>query len=85
MATQAITLNIDTTLLPTVVAALCWQGMYQTSVPDPQNPGQTMPNPVTPNQFAKQQLINYIRNTVVGYQQGQAQQSIQPPSASLIN
>ncbi len=77
MATTPITLNIDNTLLPTAVSALCWKGGYQATI-------NGQPNPQTTAQFAKQQLGTYVKNAVVDYQAMQAQQAIVAPDPSLI-
>lgn len=84
MATTAITLNIDTTILPDTIAALNWQAGYQAQIPDPSNPGQLMANPVTPAQNAKIALKNHVLNAVTEYHNMQAVQASAVPNASLI-
>lgn len=39
---------------------------YQAQVPDPQNPAQMIPNPVSKGAFVKQQIIAFVKQTVAG-------------------
>ena len=84
MPTTAITLNIDTTLINEAVDALCTQGGYRATLPDPNNAGQTIPNPQTKNQFAKQQLRDFVRNAVLEQRNRAAQAANQPVDEGLI-
>ena len=82
MATTPITLNVDTTLLPTMINALCWSGGYQPIVPDAN--GNAVANPITKAQFAKQMIITYALNATQNYNMAQAAQAVTPPSTTLI-
>ena len=62
-----ITINIPNANLPEVADALAWAGRYQELVPDPDKEGQFIDNPVTKNQFAKMQVIKYMKNSVKEY------------------
>lgn len=89
MATTAITLNIDSTLLPTAANALAWKGGWKPTITDtnPQSPTyqQQIPNPVTKNAFAKQQIISHVMNAIADYQAMQAVQAVVPPASNLIS
>jgi hypothetical protein len=91
MATTPVTfsLNIDDSLIDTATAALCWKGGYQPEVtdPDPESPtyGQQIANPVTPEDGAKQAVINFILNQVTEYSNRQALAAVTPPDSSLIS
>ena len=83
MPTVPVTLNFDSTILPTAANALAWKGGYQPTITNAD--GTTSPNPVTKNQFAKQQLIAYVMNCIADYQAMQAQQAVVAPDSSLIS
>lgn len=87
--TVTFTLNIDSTLVPTVTTALCALSGYQATVTDndPNSPtyGQQIANPVTPEDGAKQAVINYILNQVTEYNNRQALLAVTPPDSTLIS
>ncbi len=45
---------------------------YQATIPDPSNPGQTIPNPETASAFMRRMLMNFVKDTVKGYEASQA-------------
>lgn len=59
-----INLTIPDAHINRVTDALCASGGYQAQIPDPANPGQTIPNPVGKPAFAKSVVSNWIRNVV---------------------
>lgn len=63
-----ITIQIPDAQMANVVEAFTKQYGYQDTIPDPANPGQTIPNPETKNQFVQKMIRNYIKETVAGYQ-----------------
>ena len=68
-----VTINIGNADLPTIVSAFSAIYGYQANIPDPNNPGQTIPNPVTPQEFARQQIIRYVKDVTRQYLQEQSQ------------
>ena len=59
-----ITITIPNPVLPRVVDAIATEYGYQANIPDVGNPGQFIPNPETKNQFAKKQVIEFLKRTV---------------------
>jgi hypothetical protein len=47
---------------PLIVAAFAAAYGYQPTIPDPNNPGNTIPNPVSPEKFAEQCVVAYVRD-----------------------
>lgn len=41
---------------------------YQPTIPDPQNPTQTIPNPEGLNAFSKRMVARFIKDVVKGYE-----------------
>ena len=39
---------------------------YQETLPDPQNPGKTIPNPETRGQFCKRMIASFVKDVVAG-------------------
>lgn len=85
MAQVTFALNIDDSLVAEATAALCWKGGYQVQVPDPENPGQTIANPATPEDGAKQAVNGFILNAITDYKNMQALQAVTPPAGNLIS
>lgn len=79
MATTAITINIDNTIISEAVTALCTLGGYQATLPD----GTT--NPQTQNQFAKQQIIAFVKNQILENRNRTAQSGVSAPADSLFS
>jgi hypothetical protein len=77
MATTAITLNVDSTILPTAIAALNWASGYTGT--------DASGNTITPAQGAKAAIIAHVYNCIANYQAMQAQQAVQAPSNTLIS
>lgn len=48
---------------------------WQANVPDPQNPGQTMPNPITRAKWLDNKIDAYVRATVRDYRLAVARQT----------
>lgn len=68
-----ITLNIPNEHLTEVAEALAFVGGYQETIDG-------SPNPVTKNQFAKVQVIKYVKNAVKEYRAQQALASVVEPN-----
>lgn len=85
MATTPVTINIDNTLITEALNALCAQGGYSATIPDPQDAGQTIANPVTKAAFAKQVIRDYVRNAVYEQRNRAAQAANQPVDPTLIS
>lgn len=63
-----ITIQIPDAQMQNVVDAYTKQFGYQDTTPDPANPGGTIPNPETKQQFVQRMIRNSIKETVAGYQ-----------------
>lgn len=63
-----LSFSIPDVILPEAIEAFCNSYGYHATIPDPDHPGQTIPNPVTPGQFTQQCIINYGKEVVKGYQ-----------------
>ena len=85
MATTPITINIDSTLITEAITALCFQGGYQTQIPEPANPGSFIANPQTQGTFAKQMVINYVKNIIVEQRRRNANAAVVAIDSSLIS
>jgi hypothetical protein len=64
----SITFTTDYSLFDLFVQAACTSYGYRDMVPDPANPGQLIPNPQTPQQFAQQKVVEYCVEVVRAYQ-----------------
>jgi hypothetical protein len=84
MASTSITFTTDSSLFDLFVQAACVSYGYRDTIPDPANPGQLIPNPQTPQQFAQQKVIDYCLEVVRAYQtELAAQQARKTASDSL--
>ncbi len=63
-----ISISVPDAIAARVTADMCYYNGYQSQVPDPNNPGQTMPNPITPGQFVKNCIKQYVLNCCVAYE-----------------
>jgi hypothetical protein len=68
MPSTSITFTTDSTLFDLFVQAACASYGYRDTIADPANPGQIIPNPQTPQQFAQQKVIDYCVEVVRAYQ-----------------
>lgn len=64
----AITITIPDAVITRVLDALSLGRGYQTEIPDPDNPGQTIPNPASKANYAKAQLKSFVRSEVRSYE-----------------
>lgn len=79
MAVNLLSLDVaDAATRNRIVDALCAVNGYQAQVPDPVNPGQVIPNPVTKAAFAKEHVKAYLKATVLSYERSQAATSAAP-------
>jgi hypothetical protein len=84
MPSTSITFTTDSTLFDLFVQAACASYGYRDTIADPANPGQIIPNPQTPQQFARQKVIDYCVEVVRAYQtEVAAQQARKAASDSL--
>lgn len=63
----SITFSFPDESAPLIAAAFCNTYGYQTQVPDPANPGQLIPNPQSPDEFARQKVADYVRDVCRAY------------------
>lgn len=63
-----ITIQIPDAQMQRVMDAFTKQFGYQDTIPDPDNLGQTKPNPETKQQFVQKQFRTYIKDVVAGYE-----------------
>jgi hypothetical protein len=70
-----ITISIPDAAMPRIVDAFTKQFGYMDTIPDPANPGQTIPNTETKNQFVQKMIRNHIKDTVAMYEGMQASQT----------
>lgn len=63
----SITFTTDQALLDLIVEAACALYGYQARVPDPSDPGGTIPNPQTPGQFAQQTIVRFCNDMVAAH------------------
>lgn len=50
-----------------IIDAVCYMGGYQDTVPDPNNPGSTIPNPQSKQAFFNKRLIEFLRDNYKAY------------------
>jgi hypothetical protein len=76
--------DIPDTIATETIDALCWQFGYKETVPDPGNPGSTMPNPETRGQFAKRQGAIWFKSRLIAYRENVAKGNVDrnPPEIS---
>lgn len=68
MPTTSITIDITTpTAIPIshVVDVLSAYWGYMPTIPDPANPGQSIPNPQTKAQFLKRRIAQFVKDSYV--------------------
>lgn len=63
-----ITFNIPDGSQVRALNATVYLNGYRDTVPNPQNPGQTIPNPVSKLQFFKSVIINQIKENIRAYE-----------------
>lgn len=68
-----ITINIADSDLSRVVTDICGYYNYQSTILD--NSGNPIPNPQTPNQFARAMIVQGIKNICAVYESSVASQS----------
>lgn len=64
---KTISLSCEDAAFDLAATALCVAYGYQPTVPDPDHPGQTMTNPVTPGEFARARIVDFIKDVTRGY------------------
>jgi len=67
-----LTLNIKDALLEKEKDAIAIMGGWSETIADPENPEVTIPNPVSKDQFFKQQIKTWLRNQAVEHANRQA-------------
>lgn len=78
----SITFTTDTEALMQLTAAACSVYNYQAMLPDPDNPGKFLPNPVGPAEFATNVIISFCKEVVKTYQVQQAVKAAQAKAAA---
>ena len=78
MATTSVTININTpadiTVAQVVDTVSTYWG-YQTNIPDPANPGQTISNPQTRGQFVKARIAQFVKDSYIAARASQGADS----------
>jgi hypothetical protein len=64
MATLSFSFDTGTVPVARIIDAMALEYGYQATIPDPANPGQTIPNPQTKAQFGKAQIGRIIKEAV---------------------
>lgn len=73
MATTDVTITITTPTgvsISQAVDTLSTYWGYQATIPDPVNPGQTIPNPQTKGQFVKQRIARFVKDSYLAAKAG---------------
>lgn len=60
--------------------ALCGLYNYQATIPDPADATKTIANPETKAQFAKRQVAEFVKQSVVAWETQQAQAAVAKPT-----
>jgi hypothetical protein len=81
-ATQSLCVTIPTAQAPRVLNGMAGAYSYQAAIPDPAHPGQTVPNPETKTQFAQRALVQFVRESVRGYEATQAGEAARSSKAA---
>lgn len=81
-ASKVITL--PDAVMAATMQAICALNGYTPTIPDPDNPGQSIENPVGPAQFAVQKSVEHWRAQALTYAQKQAQDDIAAALASKL-
>lgn len=64
MATLTFSFDTGSVPLSRIVDGIAKVYGYQTTIPDPNNPGQTIPNPETKAEFGRKQVRKFIVDAV---------------------
>ena len=63
----SITFSFPDEAVPLIAQAFCDSYGYRSTIPDPDSPGKTIPNPQTPAEFTRQKVVDYVREVCRGY------------------
>jgi hypothetical protein len=85
MPSTSITFTTDSSLFDLFIQTACASYGYRTTVPDPTNPGQLIPNPQTPAQFAQQKVIDYCVEVIRAYQMELAAQQARKTASDNLD
>jgi len=68
-----ISITVPDALVPRIQSAFALSYEYKAQIPDPQNPGQTIPNPENMAAFLRRILKEFMRDVVIEQEAGAAQ------------
>lgn len=83
MATLSFSFDTGTVSLTRIVDAMAITYGYQANIPDPANPGQTIPNPQTKAQFARAQIRRIIIEAVRNAEAQQAREQAEAGATTI--
>lgn len=63
-----ITFTVPDAVATRIIQSTCYVNGYQDNVPDPQNPGQFIPNPVSKVAFLKSIIIEMLKSNLKAYE-----------------
>lgn len=62
-----------------------WGESWPSTIPDPNNPGQTIPNSQTKPDFAVDEMVRVLREKVTAYEDRQLRMAIVVPNSPVLN
>lgn len=80
-----ISITIPDEIAQRVIGAFCDKYGYKDQIPDPNNPGQWIPNPVTKAQFAKDCLKQFVKAVVMSYESTKAAEDARLVASNSVN
>jgi len=69
---------------PRIIEAFCVTYGYQQNVLDPDNPGQTIPNPETAAEFARRKVAEYTKEVITAYETKKTQQTLATAAVEAV-
>lgn len=82
MATLTFSYDTGSVTISEIVSNCAKSWGYLEQIPDPQNPGSTIPNPQTASQFCK----NYVKQIIIGgYKSGKTITAYEVANATIPN
>lgn len=80
---KSFTITAPDALFAQAVEAVCANYGYQPNVPDPANPGGTVPNPESPVEFAMTRLKLWLRDNIEAHVVRQANAAVDAERAKV--
>lgn len=72
MATLTLSITVPDDQVTRIKNSFCAYHGWTETIPDPNNPGETIPNPVTQNAFIKKRIALFIKDSIRTYESEQA-------------